>query len=132
MSLITTRKLFEIAEIYWRIYDFSYFPAIVWFWWGKPISVLQGIKFCGRMLVNLYVDASWVVHQYSWDPYFMVHWLWLSCTWKFLFVTAMVLDVLNFICRLQENIEPVVLYKETSCLNMQYLKVQNNCQIAWK
>jgi hypothetical protein len=26
----------------------------------------------------------------------------------------MVLDVLNFICRLQENIEPVVLYKELS------------------
>ena len=68
----------------------------------------------GRMLVNLYVDASWVVHQYSCDPYFMVHWLWLSFTCKFIFVPAMVLDVLNFICRLQENIEPVVLYKELS------------------
>jgi hypothetical protein len=44
MSLITTRKLIEIAEICWLIYDFSYYPAIVWFWGGKKTSVLQKLS----------------------------------------------------------------------------------------
>ena len=44
MSLITTRKLFEIAEICWLKYYFSYYPAIVWFWGGKTTSVLQELR----------------------------------------------------------------------------------------